>query len=104
MAKDKSTASAASFEDIDKGAALMVGKRVFYQLTEQEGWNGTNSKVPAVVVFVEQGERAGGTLVADLFIMRSAALGGAFSKDNVPFDNGRDNGTFDNIQPSDSKV
>jgi hypothetical protein len=103
MAKGK-TNSPASFSDIDEGAALMVWKRVFYQLTTEEGWNGTNSKVPAVIVFVEQGERAGSSLVADLFIMRSAALGGAFSKDNVPFDNGRTNGTFDNIQSSDSKV
>jgi hypothetical protein len=104
MAKDKTSASA-SFSSIDEGAALMVWKRVFYQLTKEEGWDGLGTpKVPAVVVAVTQGERVDGTLVADLFIMRSAALGGAFSKDNVPFDNGRNNGTFDNIQSSDSKV
>lgn len=98
MARDK------TFNAIDEGAQILVGKRVFYQLTTDEGWNGTNSKVPAMVVAFTPGERDGVSLVADLFIMRSAVLGGAFSKDNVRFDNGRANGTFDSIQPSDSAV
>lgn len=102
MAKQPTTTTQPStWADLDASAQLLPGKRVYYQLTDDEGRTDTYYKVPAVISKVEVGEREGAQLVADLDISRSADAGGSFDKVNVPFDNSRGPGTFDTIQPGD---
>lgn len=86
-----------------------VGAHVFYQLTDAENGgvfqysNGSFlRKVPAVVTFDPLGGRGeDGRLVYSIHVFRPGFLGGAFSKDGVSYDPGREPGTIDTIQPSD---
>lgn len=86
-----------------------VGASVFYQLTDDEGGNrftyanGSGlRKVPAIVTFDPLGARGpDGRLTYSVRVFRPGFLGGAFDKDNVSYDSGRDAGTIDTIQLGD---
>ncbi len=89
---------------LDSGIAPLHGKRVFYQLTDEEG--GTDEpdgrKTPAIITFNYRGKRDGnGVLVSALFILRPGFRGGPFVKDEVPGDSSRSPGTWDTIHPGD---
>ena len=92
--------------DLDTNIKPLVGKRVFYQLTDSEGGGGDHNirKVPAFLAYNYRGENRrddSGRLVVALVIMRPGFLGGPFTKDEVASDSGRSQGTWDNAQPGD---
>lgn len=80
-----------------------TGAHVYYQLLDAEGGslatysNGSLvRKVPAIVSFDPHGTRgADGRLIYSITVFRPAFLGGAFDKDSVSFDSGRNPGTID---------
>lgn len=101
---NKNTAFATVWDTLDLTVTLKTGKRVFYVLTDEE--NGklmeaetSSRKCLAFVTAVTFGERSElGHRVASLHILRAGEYGGVFDKTNVPFDNSRSTGTFDNAQ------
>lgn len=106
MAKEKSNSNLPSWDrDIDQSAALYVGKRMYYQLTSDEGRTDDYYKVPAIITKVTLGERGGqfgSQQVVDLAIGRSIEHGGSFDKANVVyFSGGREPGTCDTLQSED---
>jgi hypothetical protein len=88
--------------DLDSSIVPFPGKRVFYQLTPDEGGTPLDSKAPAIITYDYRGERdEQGRLVVDVFVMRPAHKGGAFDKARVPGDSGRTAGTWDTAQTGD---
>lgn len=103
----KQRAVGAGAIDIDSTVAPLTGKRVTYQLTDEEGGLlldalGQGRKVPALITYNYRTRRnADGMLVSPLTIFRPAVAGGLLLKDEVPGDSARSPGTWDTYQPGD---
>lgn len=95
--------------DIDSGIAPLTGKRVMYQLTDEEGGlileaTGQTRKVPAIITYNYRTNRdESGRLVSPLFILRPGFAGGPFSKDEAVLDSARSPGTWDPFKPGDQR-
>jgi hypothetical protein len=92
--------------DLDSGIAPLHGKRVFYQLTDEEGGTAEpdGRKTSAIITFNYRGLRDDqGRLVSALIILRPGFRGGLLIKDEVPGDSSRSPGTWDTIQPGDQR-
>jgi hypothetical protein len=102
--------------DLDCGAQLDVGKRVFYTPTAAEGCDGVSPqgcKFIAEVTGIPTVQNPDGTfdhardsqgrILIHLSIGRPGDKGGSFDKINVPFTSGTDGGTSRPMQSEDNR-
>jgi len=104
--KEAGNADQAASAINDGTIAPLVGKSVFYLLTDDEGGNDREGRKCAAVITRNYNNRKRddqGRLVQDLFVMRPASWGGAFDKARVPRDSAREPGTWDTPKPGDER-
>lgn len=113
--KVKQQGSSVTFADLDAGAQLNVGKRVFYTPTAEEGCDASapqGCKYPAVITGVptrfnrdtgkwEFLRTPDNHIVVDLTIFRPASKGGTFDKGGVGFTSSPIEGTCREIATED---
>lgn len=91
------------WHDIDNSVAYRVGKRVFYQLTDEQGGTGdVGGRKSLAFITATRGERTSDGLVCELIVFPvtgTSAIVGVKAK----LDSARTPGTFDTAKDGDNK-